>query len=186
MITSRADFFGNFGCGSTGMPRPLSVTAMKPSARELDLDEGRMAGQRLVHGVVDHLGEQVVQRLLVGAADIHAGPPAHRLQPLQHLDVLGGVGFDAGPAPRAAPVRRRRPAGGCGGCGGWGGCGCVVEQVAGRGGFLLCRLGHGFPKRLAARLSRPDGREKRHATIGRSLVSDSSMQAPQRRIASTL
>ena len=53
----------------------------------LDLDEGGVAGQRLVHGVVDHLGEQVMQRLLVGAADIHAGPPAHRLEPLQHLDV---------------------------------------------------------------------------------------------------
>ena len=55
---------------------------------ELDLDEGGMAGHRLVHGVVDHLGEEVVQRLLVGAADIHAGPAAHRLEPLQHLDVL--------------------------------------------------------------------------------------------------
>jgi len=50
-----------------------------------------MAGERLVHGVVDHLGEQVMQRLLVGAADVHARPSAHRLKPLQHLDVLGGV-----------------------------------------------------------------------------------------------
>ena len=70
------------------MPRPLSVTVTKPSAVELDLDEVGVAGQRLVHGVVDHLGEQVMQRLLVGAADIHAGPAAHRLEPLQHLDVL--------------------------------------------------------------------------------------------------
>ncbi len=62
----------------------------------LHLDEGRVAGQRLVHRVVDHFGEQVMQRLLVGAADIHAGPAAHRLEPLQHLDVLGGVaGFAA-------------------------------------------------------------------------------------------
>ncbi len=64
--------------------------------RHLDLDERGVAGQRLVHGVVDHLGEQVVQRLLVGAADIHAGTPPHRLETLQHLDVLGGVaGFAA-------------------------------------------------------------------------------------------
>ena len=77
---------------------------------ELDLDEGGVAGQRLVHGVVDHLGEQVMQRLLVGAADIHAGAAAHRLEPLQHLDVLGGVaGFARarGVAP-ARPCRRRR------------------------------------------------------------------------------
>ena len=32
MITSSADLFLNFGCGSTGMPRPLSVTVTKPSA----------------------------------------------------------------------------------------------------------------------------------------------------------
>ena len=57
----------------------------------LDFDPVGVAGQRLVHGVVDDLGEQVMQRLLVGAADIHAGPPAHRLEPLQHLDVLGGI-----------------------------------------------------------------------------------------------
>ena len=73
---------------------------------ELDLDEGGVAGQRLVHGVVDHLGEQVMQRLLVGAADIHAGAAAHRLQALQHLDVLGGVaGF--------ARARGVRPRGSC-------------------------------------------------------------------------
>ena len=74
---------------------------------DLDLDEMRVAGERLVHGVVDHLGEQVMQRLLVGAADIHARPPAHRLEPLQHLDVLGGIaGF--GPPSRAASARTWR------------------------------------------------------------------------------
>ena len=57
----------------------------------LDFDIGRVAGHRLVHGVVDHLGEQVMHRLLVGAADIHARPAAHRLQALQHLDVLRAV-----------------------------------------------------------------------------------------------
>ena len=30
MITSSADLFLNFGCGSTGMPRPLSVTLTQP------------------------------------------------------------------------------------------------------------------------------------------------------------
>ena len=41
--------------------------------------------------VVDDLGEEVVQGLLVGAADIHAGAAAHRFQTLQHLDVGGGI-----------------------------------------------------------------------------------------------
>ena len=53
----------------------------------LDLDPGGVAGDRLVHAVVDHLGEEVMQRLLVGAADIHARPPADRLEPLEDLDV---------------------------------------------------------------------------------------------------
>ena len=73
---------------------------------QLDLDEGGVAGQRLVHRVVDHLGKQVMQRLLVGAADVHAGPPAHRLQALQHLDVLGGVaGFARARSVGAARFR---------------------------------------------------------------------------------
>ena len=73
----------------------------------LDFDPVGVAGQRLVHGVVDDFGEQVMQRLLVGAADIHAGPAAHRLEPFQHLDVLGGIAGLAG-ATRAAPRRLRR------------------------------------------------------------------------------
>ena len=63
----------------------------KTADLHLDFDPVGVAGQRLVHGVVDHFGEQVMQRLLVGAADIHARPPAHRLEAFQHLDVLGGV-----------------------------------------------------------------------------------------------
>ena len=58
---------------------------------QLHFDPGGMAGHRLVHGVVDHLGEQVMQRLLVGAAHVHAGVAPHRLQALQHLDVGCGV-----------------------------------------------------------------------------------------------
>ncbi len=42
--------------------------------------------------VVDHLGEQVVERVAVGAADIHARPAPDRLEPLEHLDVGGRIG----------------------------------------------------------------------------------------------
>jgi hypothetical protein len=65
------------------MPRPLSVT-VRSRRHPVHLDEGGVAGDGLVHRVVDDFGEQVVQRLLVGAADIHAGAAAHRLQPFQH------------------------------------------------------------------------------------------------------
>ena len=60
---------------------------------ELDLDPGGVAGHGLVHAIVDHLGEKVMQRLLVGAADIHARPAPHGLEALEHLDVGGGVAF---------------------------------------------------------------------------------------------
>ena len=73
----------------------------------LDVDPVGVAGQRLVHGVVDDFGEQMMQRLLVGAADIHAGAAAHRFEPLQNLDVLGGVaGFAAGAGGRAGGTAR--------------------------------------------------------------------------------
>ncbi len=39
---------------------------------------------------------EVVQRVDVGAADIHAGAAAHRLQPLQHLDIGRGIGIVLG------------------------------------------------------------------------------------------
>lgn len=66
---------------------------------EFDLDERRMAREGLVHAVVDHLGEQMVQRLFVGAADIHAGAAADRLEPFEDFDVGGGVaGFGVGRA----------------------------------------------------------------------------------------
>ena len=77
---------------------------------EFDLDEGGVARQRLVHAVVDDFGEQVMQRLLVGAADIHAGAAAHRLEAFEHLDIGRGVaGFGAG--AREATLSGARPFG---------------------------------------------------------------------------
>jgi hypothetical protein len=55
------------------------------------LDPAGVAGDRLVHGVVEQLRREMVQRALVGAADEHAGAPAHRLQAFEDLDVGGGV-----------------------------------------------------------------------------------------------
>ena len=53
---------------------------------ERDLDAGGVAGDRLVHRVVEHFGGEVVQRALVGPADVHARPAADRLEPFEHLD----------------------------------------------------------------------------------------------------
>ena len=94
---------------------------------EFDLDEVGVAFQRLVHRVVDDFGEDVMHRLFVGAADIHAGPTPHRLKPLQHLDVAGGIG--------ALGARGTCGAGRLAACGR---ATCRrVEQVTG-GGFFCC------------------------------------------------
>ena len=80
---------------------PIVGDGHEPVGPEFDLDEGRIAGERLIHGVVDHFSKQMVQRLLIGAADIHARPAAHRLQPFEHLDVARRVSaFPRGNARR--------------------------------------------------------------------------------------
>ena len=56
---------------------------------ELELDSRGKPGHRLVHCVVERLGREMMQRPLVGAADIHARPPAHRLQTFEDFDILG-------------------------------------------------------------------------------------------------
>ena len=79
---------------------------------QLDLDPVGVTGERLVHGIVDHLGEEVMQRFLVGAADIHARAAAYRLEAFQNLDMLCGIaGFSRRGARRSAataagPARR--------------------------------------------------------------------------------
>ena len=63
----------------------------------------RMAGDRLVHGVVEHFRHQMVQRALIGAAHIHAGALAHRLEAFEHLDGGGVIGL--GPRVAAEEIR---------------------------------------------------------------------------------
>ena len=54
---------------------------------ERDQDVGGVAGQRLVDGVVDDLVDHVMQaRAVIGVADIHARPLAHRIEALEDLD----------------------------------------------------------------------------------------------------
>ena len=72
----------------------------------LDIDPVGVAGQRLVHGIVDDFGKQVMERLLVGAADIHTWPAPDRLEPFQNLDMFCRI---AGLGRRAAGSRGPRP-----------------------------------------------------------------------------
>ena len=53
---------------------------------QADVDLAGVAGHRLVHRVVDHLPDEVVQTAFTGGADVHAGAFADSLQPFQHGD----------------------------------------------------------------------------------------------------
>ena len=59
---------------------------------EHDFDGVAVAGQGLVHRVVHHLINQVVQASRPRGADVHPGPLAHRLQAFENLDLFGSVG----------------------------------------------------------------------------------------------
>jgi len=76
---------------STGMPRPSSTTVMELSTWMMTSIFFAVTGQRLVHRVVHHLVDQVVQTHFPGRADIHGRPQAHRLQASKYLDVLAGI-----------------------------------------------------------------------------------------------
>ena len=59
---------------------------------DLDLDPGGVARQHLVDAVVHHLVHHVVQaRAVVGVADIHPRPLAHRFQAFENHDGIGAV-----------------------------------------------------------------------------------------------
>jgi hypothetical protein len=63
-----------------------------------------VAGDRLVHRIVDDFGHQMMEPALVGAADIHPRPAANRLQSFQNLDVLGGIIFSEFHARRVEQI----------------------------------------------------------------------------------
>ncbi len=85
---------------SVGMPRPSSRTVHRAVGIEHDIDRRRVARERLVDGVVDDFVDHVVQAgAVIGVADVHAGPLANGVEPLQHLD-------------RFSVVSRRRSSGG--------------------------------------------------------------------------
>ncbi len=50
------------------------------------IDLAGVAGHRLVHRVVDHLPDEVVQTALTGGPDVHAGAFADGLQPFENGD----------------------------------------------------------------------------------------------------
>ena len=77
---------------STGMPRPLSRTLDPAVGHQGDVDAGAEPRHRLVHRVVDHLPDEVVETTRAGRPDVHRRAPPHGLQALQTVMVGGVVG----------------------------------------------------------------------------------------------
>ena len=74
---------------------PVVLDSDRAVGVQVTVISSQIAGERLVDRVVHDLVDHVVQaRAVVGVADIHARPLAHRIEALQHLDrfraVLGG------------------------------------------------------------------------------------------------
>ena len=67
-----------------------------------DLDAAGVAGDGLVHRIVDDLGGEVVERAGVGAADVHARAAADGLQAFEDLDRGSVVAFGCGEAEEEA------------------------------------------------------------------------------------
>jgi hypothetical protein len=135
----------------------IVVDGQKSVRLKLDLDPVGVAGERLVHGVVDDFGEQVMQRLLVGAADIHAGTAANRLEAFEHLDVACGV---AGLGRRAARRRGSTPPGAaaalilCQAGKQIAGLGRGLGEFGRLGGFgRFCSFSHGLSRTSCPRVS---------------------------------
>ena len=84
-------FLGKFRMRIDRNAAPIVGDGEKPGGLEADIDERGVAGDGLVHGIVEGFREKMMKRRLVGAADIHAWPPADGFEPFEHLDRGGGV-----------------------------------------------------------------------------------------------
>src|SRR5207248_9897551 len=78
--------------GIGGDTPPVVDNAAATVLQEGDVDACRLAGHRLVDGVVDDLVDEVVQAVEAGGPDVHPGALPDGFQPLQNGDVLRPVG----------------------------------------------------------------------------------------------
>src|SRR5690606_33734519 len=132
-VQSRADLLhaGQAGARLDGHWDPAAVVTDLDRGVSVqdDLDPAAVATKSLVNRVVDDLPEAVHQPSAVGAADVHAGTLAHRLEALKDLKVVRGVVLGG--------LARRRLLGGCG-------------LLDGRHGWLAPGELVGTPSRLTA------------------------------------
>ncbi|MEE8660631.1 hypothetical protein CGLAMM_04630 [Acetobacteraceae bacterium EV16G] len=71
-----------FRVGIDGDAAPIIAHVKRVGAFEADLNHVGKTGDRFIHRIIDDLGSQVMIGRIIRAANIHAGAPTHRLQPL--------------------------------------------------------------------------------------------------------
>src|SRR4051794_7528412 len=119
---------------------------------ERHLDPLVAARERLVDAVVDHLVDEVMEPPGARRADVHARSQADGLEPLEHGDVLGGIGgFTHEKSPANSLLAGTQNS----------------SKTSGR-----YRCGKGLPRRLL----RPLGAALRHESL--ALVIQLSQRAP--------
>src|SRR5579863_5156020 len=74
-----------------GNPAPVIFYRNPILAENHHVDFGTKAGQRLINGVIDDFGHQMMESALGGVADIHARALADRLEPFEHADRVSAV-----------------------------------------------------------------------------------------------
>ncbi len=83
---------GEFGMRIDGDAAAIVDDREAVARIERDFDPAGMPRDGLVHRIVEHFGGEMVERALVGAADIHARAAADGLEPLEHFDRRGVIG----------------------------------------------------------------------------------------------
>ena len=87
---------GIFGMGVNRDAAAVVGDGQTVAGLQRHLDAAGVAGDRLVHRIVDDLCGEMMERAVVGAADVHAGAAADGLEALEHLDGASVVAVGGG------------------------------------------------------------------------------------------
>ena len=91
-ITSSADLFLNFWVSIHGNAAAVVPNGHYVIAGKFKLDPTSVPRDGLIHGIVENFRSEMVQSTFIRATDIHAWTTADWFEPLQDLDIFGGIG----------------------------------------------------------------------------------------------
>ena len=80
-----------FWMGVDGDPATVIPDGYSPVRTERQLDPTGVAGDGLIHGVIQNLCDQMVQGMFIRATDIHTRTMPDRLKAFQYFNIFGGI-----------------------------------------------------------------------------------------------